>query len=227
MIRNAFGFYHPNTFGMYVMMIFLDYLYLNKEKKIRNIIFAIFVSIFIHYTSDTRSAIYCIMGISILLLLEKLLIRVIQIKPIKFILNNLYLFLLCFSIVTTLLYCSKTDFSIQLNQFFSNRLYLQSIFWKNYKLSLFGNKIIYNYTLDNGYIKLLLNYGLLATIFYGYIYNKTLKKTYLFNNYIVYFIILILLFFNVAESSMLYVYFNIFILYFFCKDSSKGEEYVE
>ena len=85
----------------------------------------------------------------------------------------------------------------------------------------------YNYTLDNGYIKLLLNYGLLATIFYGYIYNKTLKKTYLFNNYIVYFIILILLFFNVAESSMLYVYFNIFILYFFCKDSSKGEEYVE
>lgn len=223
-IRNAFGFYHPNTFGMYVMMIFLDYLYLNKERKIRNIILAFVVAIFIHYTSDTRSAIYCIIGISSLLLFEKSLIKIVQIKPVKFILNNLYLILLCFSIVTTLLYCLKTDFSIQLNQFFSNRLYLQSIFWKNYKLSLFGNEMIYNYTLDNGYIKLLLNYGFLATIFYGYIYNKTLKKSWLFNDYVIYFIILILLFFNIAESSMLYVYFNIFILYFFCKDSYSGGE---
>lgn len=228
MIRTSFGFYHPNTFGMYLMVIFLEYLYLNKENKVKNLIISIIVAIFIHYTSDTRSAMYCIIGISFLDFFVKQLSKILQNRCIKLVLNNTYLILLLGSVITTLLYCSKVNWAIDLNYYLSNRLYLQSLFWDKYGLSLFGKNIIYTSTLDNGYMKILLNYGLFTTTLYGIINYVTLKKSEFNKDYNVYFIVLALLLYSIAESSMLYVHFNIFILYFFCKehmlDGGKNEK---
>ena len=218
MIRNAFGFYHPNTFGMYLMVIFFEYLYLNKDKKIRNLIIAVIFAIFIHYTSDTRSAIYSIIGISRLSLGDKYWVKIFKNKFIGYILNNIYLILLLISVITTMLYCSKISWALDLNEFLSNRLYLQSVFWNKYGLSLFGRNIDYTSTLDNGYMKILLNYGLFTTLVYGLVNYTTLKKASFNKDYEVYFIVIILLLYSIAESSMLYVHFNIFILYFFCKN---------
>lgn len=222
MIRNAFGFYHPNTFGMYLMVIFFEYLYLNKEKKVKNLIISIVVAIFIHYTSDTRSAMYCIIGISILNFFVGDLSKIIQNKFIKLVLNNTYLILLLGSVITTLIYYFQVNWAIDLNNYLSNRLYLQSLFWEQYGLSLFGKNIIYTRTLDNGYIKCLLNFGLFTTTLYGIINYVTLKKSALNRDYLVYFIVLILLLYSIAESSMLYVHFNIFILYCFCQEHMLG-----
>ena len=60
-IREAYGFYHPNTFGMILMMTFFDYMYIIRNKiDYKKYIIAIALIIFIKLTSDTRTAIYCI-----------------------------------------------------------------------------------------------------------------------------------------------------------------------
>lgn len=71
------------------------------------------------------------------------------------------------------------SFLYNLNQVFTQRLQLNNYFYQNYGVSILGQKVFYNLNatvgsnyaiIDNAYVKLIVNYGLVYTISYiGYI----------------------------------------------------------
>ena len=127
--------------------------------------------------------------------------------------NNLYIILLFMSIILTICYIKNYEFAIQLNQFLSNRLSLQGFYFNIYNINLIGNNIDFIKTLDNGYVKVILNYGLITTAFLAVLYNLNLKRATKEKNKELIFILLILMIFTLSESSMLYIYNNIFVIY--------------
>jgi len=222
-LRNAFGFYHPNTFGMYVMVIFLEYIYLMRPKNIRLILISSLLATFINFSSNARSAVYGIIFATILVILRKYLQKIIQNKTVSFILRNVYLILLVISIYATVLYISRNDFALWINELMTGRLYLQAEYISAYNIRLFGNVIDFAKTLDNGYIKSLLNYGVLVSILYIWINRSVTKKAIKNNNLLIIIFMLVLQVYTMSESSMLYIYFNIFMVYAFTKDDKTEE----
>ncbi len=221
-LRNAYGFYHPNTFGMVIMICFFEFMYLRGNNvNIKDYILALIIIILIKLTSDTRTVIYCIIAFMILILLIKLF--KVNNKFLKLIKNNLYIILLAISLISTYLYMNHNDFAISLNHILSNRLTLQSYFFNLYNINLFGNNIDFVKTLDNGFIKIILNYGIFTTIFLAVLYNLNLKKCSTNHQQTLMLIFIIILFFSLSESFMFYVYNNIFLCYLF----SKNEEVVQ
>lgn len=216
-VRNSYGFYHPNTFGMILMMTFFEFIYLRRKKiNYKDYIIAIILLLFIKFTCDTRTVIYCILFYMIFLLIKNQLS--FKSKIINVIKDNLYLILLFISIGLTILYMNNYQIAIQLNQFMSNRLYLQAFFFDFYDINFIGNNIDYVRTLDNGYIKIILNYGIIITIVVAIIFNFNLKKSTKFQEKELILLFLVILLFSLSESFMLYIYNNIFMIYYLCKN---------
>ena len=113
------------------------------------------------------------------------------------------------------MYIYEVPLSNEINELLSNRVYLQSVFYNEYGITLFGNNIDYERTLDNGFLKVLLNFGIITSLFFIVIYWLTFKKCYKEKNYVLIYIFMILLFFSFSESSMFYIYNNIFMIYLF------------
>lgn len=212
-IRDAYGFYHPNTFGMVIMMIFFEYLYLQKDKiGFKQYLIGALSVITIKLTSDTRTAIYCIIA---LLLFIPIVKKISTKKYFEVISKNLYIFLLITSLVLTSLYLNNPIMMKNINIFFSDRLKYQSYYLNLYNVNLFGNNIEYVMTLDNGFMKILLNYGLVIVLFFDSIFRFNIKKSLRNNDYKLCLIFLILILFSLAESSIFYIYNNIFLIYCF------------
>ena len=223
-LRNAYGFYHPNTFGMIIMICFFEYIYLRGIRiNIKDYILALLIILIIKVTSDTRTVIYCIIALMALILLVKRF--KINNKILNIIKNNLYLILLAASLIVTFLYVNHNSFAISLNHILSNRLNLQSYFFNLYNINLFGNNIDFVQTLDNGFIKIILNYGIFTTIFLAILYNLNFKKCTKNRQPILMLIFIVILFFSLSESFMFYVYNNIFLCYIFSK--SEGVKEIE
>ena len=213
-IRRAYGFYHPNTFGMIIMISFFElvYLFSNNLKKWHYIL-GIGLIFLIEITSNTRTAIVCILIMLLSCLFNKYLKKIVNNSVIELFIKNLYLILLVISILITLMYIYKLPFYAEINELLSNRVYLQSVFFNEYGATLFGNSIDYKRTLDNGFLKVFLNFGSITSLFFIVIYWLTFKKCYRERNYILIYIFSILLFFSFSESSMFYIYNNIFMIY--------------
>ena len=221
-IRNAYGFYHPNTFGMVIMMIFFEYLYLQKEKiGFKQYLVGTLFVITIKLTSDTRTAIYCIIA---LLLFLPIIRKISTKKYFEVISKNSYIFLLITSLVLTSLYLNNPTMMKNINIFFSNRLKYQSYYLNLYNVNLFGNNIEYVMTLDNGFMKILLNYGLVIALFFDFIFRFNIKKALRNNDYNSCLIFLILILFSFSESSAFYIYNNIFLVYCFNSIIKKAGE---
>lgn len=224
-IRSSLGFFHPNTLSMFSMIIIFEYLYLNKLKlTTKKIFLAVLSSIIFSKITDSRTALYCtVILIVISIFYRKKLDQSCSInKFLKFVISNSFFVFLVFSILISVMYLKNSLFAIKLNESFNNRISYQSLFFRNYGVTLLGNNIEYNITLDNGYLKLLLNFGIIPTIIYLFTYllnfQKGLQKDFL---YVV--ILEVVLLYSLFESSMLYVSYNIFFLYIFCSDDCQNK----
>ena len=222
-LRNSFGFYHPNTFGMYVMIVFLEYIYIMRPKNIGLILSGSLLAVFVNFSSNARSAVYSMISVIVLVLLRRYVDKSIQNKTMAFILRNIYLFLLAISIYMTILYINKNDLALWLNELMTGRISLQAEYMNRYNVGLFGNMIDFTKTLDNGYIKYLLNYGILVVVLYVWMNHSVIKKAIKNNNFIIVIYMVVLQIYTMSESSMLYIYFNIFLLYAFTKEDEIKE----
>lgn len=219
-IRNAFGFYHPNTFGMYIMMIYFEIMALSKKINLKNILLGMLSIVIIYYTSNSRTA-YFTIGIFLIFGLIMLSLKLFKKDDVKLynLKLNKYLFLILtfISMAVTYLYGIKSHFVLKLNDLFSGRISLQYINMQKFPVTLFGNNIMFYRTLDNGFLKLLLNYGIISVIIYWGIFYLNFRKLMRNKDDVMTIILFALLYFTISESTMLYIYYNIFLLYFFCK----------
>lgn len=222
-LRSSFGFYHPNIFGLYIMILFLEYIYIKKIKNIKLILIAIFLAASIDITANSRSAVLGIIGATLLLVWDKLTVKILNTKVISFILKNLYIILSILSIALTTLFINNNDMAIWINELLSNRLIIQAEFLEKYTLNFFGNAIDYTKTLDNGYIRYLLNYGIFAAILFAIISYSNIKKSIKNKNIYITIYMLIFLIYMMSEQSIFYIHFNIFLLYIFTETGNKDK----
>lgn len=225
-VRYSLGFIHPNTLGYFILITYFEIIYLfnNKIKLLTFIILSIFCELLliIPQSRAAQLAIMIFTTISLIWLLSnKLKIKSINnTKKYSFVFKNLFLILLIISLIATFLYSKKNIFAIQLNSLFSNRLYLQSLYFDIYDISLFGHYIDYfsiidNYfaTLDNVYIRLILNFGVFGYFVMYLLFNKTIHYSIRVNDKLLVIILTVFLVYGLMEYNFIKPSLNIFLLY--------------
>ena len=81
---------------------------------------------------------------------------------------------------------------------------------KQFPITILGDNITFIRTLDNGFLKLLLNYGIISTIVFFAVFYMNFKLLKKDKNNILTIILYSLMYYTISESNMLYIYFNIF-----------------
>lgn len=222
-IRESFGFYHPNTFGLFTIITYIEFLYCNRKKfGYKSIIFGLLLVLFISIKSNARTSVLGGILIIGLLLFKNLIEKFIYKKSVKEVLKYLFVLLLILSIYLTIMYLKQDKLALDLNTKLTGRIHLQALYLNNYNIKLVPQKLDLIKTLDNGYINLLLSYGVLTIAFYSYIYLKLMNKAVKEKNTILIMIIVVQLLLSTFETFLHYMYFNIFILYIFTKTKKEN-----
>lgn len=195
--RHSFGFGHPNSLGatIFVIEICLATYIVVKNKKALSKSVVILISqipfLYLLYSSGSSGAEFGT-AISFIIMIYFLFRNNINYSVVlKMVAYGtiigiplISIFMLNNSVIYT------GSFLNRLNTLLSNRLFLSYSFFKEYGISFFGQKINYNFNLsaiysyaflDNAYVELLINYGiisLLAVITYNFL---VLKKSIKFS----------------------------------------------
>ena len=230
-VRYSLGFYHPNTLGMYLMMISIELLFVMKnKKKFINVLFMFIMSLIIYKVTYSRTCVYCLIGLILIYIGSQYLEKKIMCankKIYKFLSKNIYVFFLISTCLISLLYHENSSIMIKLNELTNNRIFYQSYFINNYGISIFDKNIDYIYTLDNVYLKIFLNYGLIGSILFIYVFRKNVEKTFKNKNLLLLGIYVVISLYCLSESYLFYSTYNIFLLYFFTKEEGEYNEIID
>lgn len=216
-LRNSWGFSHPNTLGLIIAIIYFEvsYLYFNK-KIIKKILLAIPFICFISIVPNSRSAIYVI---TIFNLLSIIKVNANQNKINNFIYGKNLIFIL-FTIISLLsiIYYRQSEFinDIDVN-IMSNRIYYQEKIVQEKGYTMLGKHLTSNVVLDNSYIYILVGYGITILVISYILYKKNFLEILHNNNTELLLISLSILVYGLFENSLTNIICNIFILYPFCK----------
>ena len=224
-IRSSLGFGNPNTFGYYMFSICADYLYIKTGKlKFSNIIILILISVFVGKASLSRTSSYLIILLAAMSTFSTIFKKIIFNKITKKIVYITFLILTIISIEIASNYNEGNRLHVALNNALSGRVIISQKYLEKYDYKLLGQEVeITNYTgtktlyLDNAYLKLLLNSGILVYILIYSIYAKIIKKGYDMNNNLLIVTIIVYLMYGVTENAMFWLTGNVFLLYGFCE----------
>lgn len=159
--RPSFGFAHPNHLGYILAMIYADYVLVRKSSVKKTVlsvaIGASMIGMCLVAGSRTPLYIFAILiPIDIFRNRSIMLFKIIARYPIQF----MPVVFLVVSVIVTLAYDAHIPFAEELNEMTSDRLSLQNYYFKERSLGLFGEKV--TKWLDNGYLRIFYNYGILA-----------------------------------------------------------------
>ena len=175
--RNSLGFHHPNYAGLIALNIFLDIIYLRKDKLLSNIIIGIPFFILLNSIINSRSA-----AVGLILSIVAQFITIPKItssrKRVIIALFSVGIFAV---ISFAFLMIPLSGGIAKLDVFLSGRIKYAKAFYDYYGIRLFGNVFeIFGkkghgdqfYVLDNAYLYLAIHYGIIifATFitFYSY-----------------------------------------------------------
>jgi len=231
-IRSSIGFGNPNTFGYYIFSLCADYIYSNNNRiKLKHSIVLIIISFIVGYLSNSRTSQFLIVLLAFSTPIAKILKNIVKNKYFKIFILSLFFICSLSSVYICKNYDSSNDVYYNLNEALSGRIFNAHRFLEKYDVSIIGNEIelktndnSYSYYLDNGYIKLLLNYGILVFMIIYIIYLKDFKKAFRNNNIFLILIFSIYLFYGLTENVMFWLSGNAFLLYFACENKKVSLE---
>lgn len=187
--KHSFGYNHPNQLGVSIftlITISIVFLYqkINKNNivKYRYILLQIPLIILLIQSGSRGAELATLVtyGMFILLLIFKNRVRIILWTSI-----TVLLFIFSFSIYSMNDSVNTVgSFLYKLNELFTQRIQLSNYFYEKYGITFFGQKVEYNLSaniannyaiIDNAYVKLLVNYGLVYS-FFVLMYNIVLMK---------------------------------------------------
>lgn len=213
--RQALGFSSPNSFGGIVMSICFEWVYL-KRKNINSFVYItlLFVVVLLDLLCNSKTSELCIILLIVMLYIYK---RKIYFKKI---LPYIPILLTIISILLVYLYGKQYSIAIKINDILTTRLECAYNFFELYNVNLFGNKFVasdvwlgYVNTLDNAYLYLLLNQGIILYIFVMYVNIKLLKLAIENDDRFLLSILIVFLFYAFMERTAYFVIYNVFLLY--------------
>ena len=221
-IRYSYGFNQPNVFAAYLLSMFFEFLYIyGKNKSFYLKTFLFIVTFYFISAAKSRAAqlviiIFYIMY-TITLVREKFeiksLVKKVNTKKVVFLTLCIFSLLTCISFMVTKDYLAGKNYAIVLDEFLSERILLQSKFSMLYDVKIFGNEIDYFDTLDNAYMRLILNFGIIVWAVYAILYSVIFAKTKKVNDKLVLLIFYCFIIYGLMEWYILRPALNIFILY--------------
>ena len=182
-IRNSFGFHHPNFAGLILLNIYLDIIFLRKNKKKTNILLALPFFLVIGEIIDSRNAAYGVVIAAIVQLIPFSKILNTDKKRIFFSISVMAIF----SAISLYFVLAPMNKNMQeLDLFLSGRIKYSRAFYDYYGITLFGNRFSkYGkrefgnafYVLDNGYLHLLIHNGVLIFVAIMFLYVSRMKSS--------------------------------------------------
>ena len=226
LIRSSMGFSHPNMFGLYVFSICCDLFYViqNKKRLLMYFIFCIAIVIVLHF-SDSRAT--CV--VIILLMIGSAICNRNNLMENKIVKKTLqYFFVVCalFSILMAIFYSENSTFFRRMDELFNTRISSANTFLKEYDINLLGNQLeligtkqakilkVESKILDNAYVKLLLQYGIIIFCTYFVMFKKIINRAYKEKNYKIIIILTVMMLYGISENALFKKSPNIFLLYF-------------
>lgn len=168
--RYTLGFRHPNEVFLFFLPIVLSGFCLFSDKKMFYILTIISASLLYKFT-DSRTGFYVVIIFLIFVLFRKIFTK----KLIKKAIPVLFLILTIFSIFLAMFYGENRNNKI--SRILSGRPYYWNYYVENETLiTPFGNNIVEEQVIDNFYIYLLVQLGLVGYIIYFIIYYVSLKN---------------------------------------------------
>lgn len=222
--RYSLIFSHPNlAHSSFAIIVILGiYIFYNKLNVINVLIVEVLNYGLYLLTYSRTGFLICSIFLIFALLFKKF--KIIQ-KIIKKIIKYYLIFLIFLSLLSGILY-DKVDIFQKADKLLTGRIgYINELITK-YDIPIIGNqKYNEDVLFDNGYISLLYEGGLLATIWFIYIYNKTTKLLIKENRNKEILLLIIFMTYSITESYLPNVIMNptllFFALYIFRK--SKGD----
>lgn len=238
--KESFGFSLANTAGIMFLGLLIVLLYFNRERTswLNNILVVTFL-VLLYETHARTSEIVAIIVLIIWLLLHNKSVKEFMEKHMTSIAMITILLAITFSILSAV---SMRNIQIgsllyKLNDLMSNRLQLGYDFLTNYGVTLLGQNVDYNTTstatkwwdfsnfmwLDNAYLKLIINFGIIWLILYIYgIYRATIKAKLVNNPYFLIPLIGMVII-GTSESMMISNIYN-FVLFSFVATFTRNEK---
>ena len=181
-IRPSLGFTNPNTLSEIALVMILEVFLLRKELNRTLSALIVILSLGLIFVSRSRTTLMLlVLFLVINFVLRKTTKNVIAKKLIVTIPVICCLVSYCFVYLYS--YCVNT-FLINLNYLFSNRLKIVSNYYLNYGITIFGQKVLSTPlvggeqlgSLDNGYMSLLIRFGMIITIIFLIFLSITIKR---------------------------------------------------
>ncbi|WP_231794526.1 hypothetical protein [Limosilactobacillus caviae] len=219
-IRPSLGFTNPNTLSEIALVMILEVYILRKELNRNLSVLIIFGSLLLIYISKSRTTFLLLIFFFIInFILKKMETNIVA----KRLMITVPVLCCLISYVFVYLYSYRFNtFLEKVNYILSNRLKIVSNYYLNYGISFFGQKVFSNQifgaqsigSLDNGYMSLLIRFGIIVTVVFLVLLSLTIKKLldakkYEYASCFVLFTLL-----GLTEFTFYVVVINIFLLLF-------------
>ena len=217
--KEAWGFRHPNTYATYVFIIVAEvFLLAGTAMRLWRYAVAVFAVILVMPVTHSRTSLICLLAAVLCFFLNRIFPAFMRSRPVKWLLAISPALLLSISVLLTEMYIRKNPLAFKISKMLSGRIYLQSYYWKRYPVNLFGRRMAEALTtervLDSGYIRCLLQNGLIFTIFLCVAYALVILWAYRMRQYEIAFFAVFFIIYGFMEASFLRVGFNISLLLF-------------
>lgn len=203
----SLGFFNPNAFPIrFAAMVFLLLIIWYKKIGIFHLVLINIFSYFVYAETGSRAGIIIVFGFTLAVWLAKIS-KIVRSSIRKLVVVGAVVIAI-FSIFGVFLY-PVIPFFKQADKILTGRLSQPLYYFALYQPMPFGNYIKEfqiegarpkNYTIDNGYIRILIEWGFLYLIFFLFGYWKTIKKYAKRNDCIVALALMFVLLYMLSES---------------------------
>lgn len=236
-VRHFLGFLYALYPGTLIFELMLIAIYLNKSFKIK--LFLVLLDFVVFIFTDSRLS-FGLTLISLLMCSEsmvKIVKKVTENNIIRILFSSVYMWFALLSIYISLIYTESVKWLYELNRLLSFRLRLCQQAIATYGITLTGKRVSFTgaavnayginvnagteyFTVDNGYLDILIKYGVIAEVIYIILVSYLLYKLLKTGNYRLYLIICIIGIHLLIDFSMLNLIYNVFILVLFYRSDS-------
>ena len=221
-VTQAFGFGHSNMFAAQATSLVFLFLCVNRKRLNEfKLLFALVAIGIIFIISGGRTALILgLMGVLLISVRKKNNMQKIVFKILPFA-QIIICGILLFSILIYIRLGYENAVAGFINdKLFNGRIGLSLTALSTYPITLFGKPLdmtIWNeyqfFSLDNGQVMLILNYGIIGALFYCFVIQNTLKNIKEEKEYVLAIVMMIFLIWTLMEGTMYFVGKNFALLF--------------